>query len=117
LPFFGHEIHPFADLLPTGCHPHAGALRIVEPYFKAEPFIDQGYLDYVGNVDYPSVTTRYCFMHTLSEIMTGLIKNGIAIEKFVEYEIAVSPQHKPIEVQKAGLPLSYTLMARKPNAE
>jgi hypothetical protein len=113
MPFFGHEIHPFADLLPTGSHPYVGALRIVEPYFKAEPYIDRGYLDHVGNVDYPSVTTRYCFMHTLSEIMTGLIENGIAIEKFVEYETVVSPEHKPIEAQNVRLPLSYILIGRK----
>jgi hypothetical protein len=43
----------------------------------------------------------------------ALVENGIAIEKFREYESAVSPQHKPCEAQKAGLPLSYILIGRK----
>jgi len=109
---FIHEIHPFADLLPTGSHKDAGSLRIVEPYFKAEPYVDQGALDYLGNVIYPSKTTRFSFMHTLSSILTGLIENGFVIEKFVEYECAVSPEHLPIEAAGAGIPLSYILIAR-----
>jgi SAM-dependent methyltransferase len=110
---FIHEIHPFADILPTGGEAEAGGLRIVEPYFKSEPYVDQGYLDYLGNVAYPSETTQYWFMHTLSEIITGFVENGIVIEKFMEYESAISPNHYPIEAQKAGLPLSYILIGRK----
>jgi 2-polyprenyl-3-methyl-5-hydroxy-6-metoxy-1,4-benzoquinol methylase len=110
---FIHEIHPFAELLPYGSHPDAGSLRIVEPYFKSEPYIEQGCLDYMGNVDYPSITTQYWFTHTLSEIMMALVENGIAIEKFIEYEKAISPHHYPIEAQKAALPLSYILIGRK----
>jgi ubiquinone/menaquinone biosynthesis C-methylase UbiE len=114
---FIHEMHPFADLFPTGGHPDAGRLCVIEPYFKSEPYVEQGYLDYVGNEAYPSATTQYWFMHTLSEILMGLVENGIAIEKFIEYENAISPHHKPIEAQKAGLPLSYMLVAGKGNAE
>ena len=110
---FIHEIHPFAELLPVGSHPQAGTLSIVEPYFKNEPYIEPGCLDYLGNVQYPSTTTECWFMHTLSEIIMGLVENGIAIERFWEYESAVSPQHKPFEAQKAGLPLSYILVGRK----
>jgi SAM-dependent methyltransferase len=110
---FIHEMHPFAELFPTGGHPDAGSLRVIEPYFKSEPYIEQGYLDYLGEVNYPAATTQYWFMHTLSEIMMGLIENGIGIEKFIEYETAISPNHYPIEAQKAGLPLSFILIGRK----
>jgi SAM-dependent methyltransferase len=114
---FIHEIHPFVELLPVGSHPQAGSLSIVEPYFKTEPYIEPSCLDYLGNVQYPSTTTEYWFMHTLSEIFMALVENGIAIEKFREYERAVSPQHNPIEAQEAGLPLSYILVAGKGNTE
>jgi SAM-dependent methyltransferase len=110
---FIHEIHPFAELLPSGSDAGAGSLHIVEPYFKKEPYLDQGCLDYLGNVDYPSITTQCWFMHTLSEIMMGMVENGIAIEKFVEFDRAVSPQHDPIQAQNAGIPLSYILVGRK----
>ncbi len=110
---FIHEIHPFADLLPYGCDGAAENLRIVEPYFRTEPYAEAGALDYLRQAQYPSTATNYWFMHTLSSILMGLVGNGIAIEYFAENETAISPEHNAIEAAGAGIPLSYILIGRK----
>jgi SAM-dependent methyltransferase len=110
---FIHEIHPFVEMLPFGDGEGAGSLRIVEPYFKTEPYVEQGGLDYVGGSEYTATTTQYWFMHTLSEILMSLINNRIVVEHFSEYETAISPDHHHIEDTKAGVPLSYILIGRK----
>lgn len=110
---FIHEIHPFSELLPHESAIPPENLRIVEPYFRAEPYVETGMLDYVGNIDYPSATTQYWFVHTLSSILMSLIENGLAIETFYEYEQAISPHQRGIEAAGAGVPLSFILTARK----
>jgi SAM-dependent methyltransferase len=109
---FIHEIHPFADLLPLD-DGRADLLRIVEPYFRPEPFIEYGSLDYVGGSEYTSDIPQYWFLHTLSDILMGLVNSHLAIEQFSEQPDAVSPQHKVIEKLQAGVPLSYILTAKK----
>jgi SAM-dependent methyltransferase len=110
---FIHEIHPLAELLSYASEDALEILRIVEPYFRTEPYVEVGALDYVGYAKYPSSTTQYWFVHTISDIMMGLVGNGFAIEYFAEYESAISPNHKSIEATKAGIPLSYILIGRK----
>jgi 2-polyprenyl-3-methyl-5-hydroxy-6-metoxy-1,4-benzoquinol methylase len=110
---FIHEIHPFAEMLPADNSEEAGPLRIIEPYFKKEPYTDQGGLDYVGGSEYISATTQYWFVHTLSDILMSLIKNRMVIEHFSEYETDISAGHRRIEEAKAGIPLSYILIGRK----
>jgi 2-polyprenyl-3-methyl-5-hydroxy-6-metoxy-1,4-benzoquinol methylase len=110
---FIHEIHPFSEMLPFDGSEEAASLRIVEPYFKKEPYADQGGLDYVGGSEYLSKTTQYWFVHTLSGILMSLINNRIIIEHFWEYEADISAGHRRIEEAKAGIPLSYILIGRK----
>ncbi len=109
---FIHEIHPVAEMLPENADA-TDVLRIVGPYFTSEPYVDYGGLDYVGGSQYTSTIPQYWFVHTLSDIMMGLIENRIAIERFYEYATHVSPQHKRIEDTRAGVPLSYILIGRK----
>ncbi|MEI6309987.1 MAG: hypothetical protein WCP58_10145, partial [bacterium] len=110
------EIHPFSEMLPFDDGEEAATLRIVEPYFKKEPYADQGGLDYVGGSEYAAKTTQYWFVHTLSGILMSMIKNRIAIEHFWEYEADISAGHRRIEEAKAGIPLSYILIGRKQRA-
>jgi SAM-dependent methyltransferase len=113
---FIHEIHPFAEMLPFDGGEEAGCLRIVEPYFKKEPYIDQGGLDYVGGSEYVSKTTQYWFVHTLSDIVMSLVHHRIVVEHFSEYETDISAVYRRIEEAKAGIPLSYILIGRKQKA-
>lgn len=110
---FIHEIHPFSEMLPLDNSEEPDPLRIVSPYFKADPYIEYGGLDYVGGAQYTSTNPQYWFIHTLSDILMGLIENKISIEHFSEYERDISEGHKRVEHAQAGVPLSYILIGRK----
>ena len=110
---FIHEIHPVSEMLPFDDAEDADVLRIVEPYFKPEPYVDYGDLDYVGGSRYTSTKPQYCFVHTISDILMGLIENGMSIEHFSEHDTDISAGHRRIEQARAGVPLSYILIARK----
>jgi len=114
---FIHEIHPISEMLPFDNGdpdtPDADYLRIIEPYFKAEPYEDHDSLDYVGGTDYTSAATQYWFVHTISDIIMGLVNNGFAIEHFAKYPTDISAGHQRIEAAEAGIPLSFILVGRK----
>jgi len=111
---FIHEIHPFSEMLPFDDEKAPVSLCIVEPYFKKGPYIEQGGLDYIGHSEYTSNTTQYWFVHTLSDILMSLLLNHLAMEHFYEYEADISAGHRQIEEAKAGIPLSYILICKKP---
>lgn len=110
---FIHEAHPFSEMLPFDGDANADVLRIVEPYFKSEPYVDYGDLDYVGGSKYSSDKPQYCFVHTISDILMGLIENGMSIEHFSEHEADISAVHRRVEQARAGVPLSCIVIARK----
>lgn len=110
---FIHEIHPVSEMLPWDGEGHEDPLRIVEPYFRTEPHVEYGGLDYVGGAEYESDKPQYWFVHKLSDIIMALVENGIAVERFVEYEADISAGHRCVEEAKAGVPLSYVLIGRK----
>jgi len=110
---FIHDIHPFSEMLPLDDSEDDDILRIIEPYFKAEPYVEYGDLDYVGGTKYTSEKPQYWFVHKLSDIQMALIENRIAIESFAEYETDISTVHQRIEQIQAGIPLSYILIGRK----
>jgi 2-polyprenyl-3-methyl-5-hydroxy-6-metoxy-1,4-benzoquinol methylase len=110
---FIHEIHPFSEMLPFDDDEGENHLRIIEPYFKEEPYVDYGNLDYVGQTTYTSKIPQYWFVHTLSDIMMSLIDNQILIYHFTEYGKDISAGHQRIEQSNAGIPLSYILIGRK----
>lgn len=110
---FIHEIHPFSEMLPYDEDQKPFSLAVVEPYFKHDPYVEQGGLDYLGHAQYASTTTQYEFQHTLSDILMGLISNQVMIEQFHEYETDISAGHRKIEAAGAGIPLSYILVGRR----
>lgn len=113
---FIHEIHPFSEMLPFDDFEGDDILRIVEPYFKSEPYVEYGGLDYVGGSQYTSTKPQYWFVHKLSDILMALIENQIALAHFSEYETDISAGHKRVEQAQAGIPLSAILIGRKQSA-
>jgi SAM-dependent methyltransferase len=113
---FIYDIHPFSEMLPFDDYEGDDVLRVIEPYFKAEPYVEYGGLDYVGGTEYDSKKPQYWFIHKLSDIQMAMIENQIAIEYFAEYETDISGVHQRIEQAKAGIPLSYILIGRKQGA-
>jgi SAM-dependent methyltransferase len=109
---FIHEAHPFAEMLPFDGD-ERDALHIIEPYFKNEPYVDYGGLDYIGRTEYESIKPQYWFVHKLSDIIMSMLAGGLALEHFSEYEQDISAGHKRVEQAKAGVPLSYILIGRK----
>lgn len=110
---FIHEIHPFSEMLPYDDQGLPDPLRLVEPYFRSEPFIEQGGLDYLGHAVYPSNTTQFEFVHTLSAILMGLVRNHFQLKHFYEYEKDISAGHNQVASTRAGVPLSYILVGKK----
>jgi 2-polyprenyl-3-methyl-5-hydroxy-6-metoxy-1,4-benzoquinol methylase len=110
---FMHEIHPFSEMFPEDGAIGADSLRIIEPYFKFDPYVDYGGLDYIGRSQYASNLPQYWFIHKMSDILTAFIENRISLEHFSEYETDISAGHKRIEQTHAGVPLSYILIGRK----
>lgn len=109
---FIREEHPFAQILPADDQ-FTGVLHIIEPYFKTDPYVEYGDLDYLGQTQYESQIPQYWFMHKLSDILMAMIGNQINIQHFSEYEEDISNTKKRIETAKAGIPLSYILIGRK----
>ena len=107
---FIHEIHPMAEMLPCDSPTETNYLRIVEPYFKTQPYVEYAGLDYVGHTEYSSTLPQYWFVHTLSDILMSMIDGGLAIMHFSEYELDVSGGHRQVEQAHAGVPLSYILI-------
>jgi len=113
---FIHETHPFSEMLPFDDDKAADPLRIVDSYFQDEPIVEYGGLDYVGGSKYVSSRPQYWFVHTVSDILMGLVEIGISLEHFSEYEMDVSAGHKRVEAANSGIPLSFILIGRKQNA-
>jgi SAM-dependent methyltransferase len=106
-----YEMHPFAYLLEqTDKNTEIIGLNELMPYFEKGPYnYDQG-LDYIGEVKYNGQKC-YWFMHTISDIINGVIKNRIEIIEFNElrHEMGNNPITKKVD----KFPLSYILTGRK----
>ncbi|WP_438350665.1 class I SAM-dependent methyltransferase [Paenibacillus sp. FA6] len=100
---FIYEMHPIIDIFDENVK------EIKYSYFKDTPVIDNTSLDYVGEVDYKS-KTKYWFPHTMSNIIQGLIKQGINIEWFEELSKDISCVSGHLESEEIHLPLSYLLV-------
>lgn len=110
---FIHEQHPFTEMLPTDDIEDADPLKIIEPYFRPEPYEESDGIDYVGNTTYES-KTNYWFVWTLSDIFMGLIESGMRIAHFSEYPADISTIHRRNQEAGVKIPLSYILIAERP---
>ncbi|WP_372997500.1 class I SAM-dependent methyltransferase [Lutispora sp.] len=107
-----HEIHPFSEMLPFDDNNIEDRLKIIEPYFRDEPIVENCSLDYVGGTDY-AAKTHYWFVHTVSTLIMALVNNDLRIEYFSEYAKDISAGHKKQEELNAQIPLSYILIGKK----
>ena len=105
-----HEIHPITTILPSDDLVDQNPLTINDTYFRAEPWVWYGDMDYVGGTHYDSKLPMYEFAHPISELIMALVENGFAIERFFEFDEDVGSGHK--RQQGKGLPLSYLLVGK-----
>ncbi len=109
---FIYESHPFSEMLPSDDLENVDPMKITEPYFKKEPYIDNDGIDYIGGTIYKS-KTMYWFVWTLSDIMMGIIENGMKVRHFSEYPDDISTLHGKNQRTGPDIPLSYILIAEK----
>lgn len=109
---FIYESHPFSEMLPADDVEHEDPMRIIEPYFKKDPYVDNDGIDYVGKTTYSS-KTMYWFVWTLSDILMGIIDNGMKVRHFSEYPDDISTLHGRNQDTGPAVPLSYILIAEK----
>ena len=109
---FVYEQHPILDMIETG--------KADEPvswdysYFRCEPFMDLDGLDYYGGGSYESKPLT-SFHHRLSEVIMAGLACGLAVEHIEELPGHISNANYNVEHQRPELPMSYTLVLRKPS--
>ena len=108
---FVYEQHPMMNMVEPweAEDPH----RLRHSYFRPEPFEEQGPILYDGT-DITEGPTKYWFVHTLADIVTACLDQGLTLERLREYPHNISGANYDIyNDQPAQLPLSYALIARK----
>ncbi len=111
-----HELHPFTEILPfDGDEANLNTkdfVKIIEPYFRNGPIIENDGIDYVGKTKYESKTT-YWFAHSLSDIINGIVSNELKIKEFIESPKDITTIHQSIEKMNFSLPLSMIVVCEK----
>ena len=109
--YFAYESHPILNMFEPDAE---DPLRPVDSYFRDRPFVETASLDYFGRADYEA-PTHYWFVHPLSEIVGACLGAGLVLEHFQEYPHNIDAAALDIyQGQVAQLPLSFSLVARKP---
>lgn len=115
-----HDVHPLSACLDDD------GLRVTYPYFEDQenPLVfdnDTTYTD-GGTI---SATRTYEWSHSLSEIVTALISQGLVLDALEEHPWTEFQQYPYLERSSPGrytitdgcpkIPLSFTLVAHRPN--
>ena len=105
-----YETHPFLEMVDPDAE---DPFRLASSYFRAEPFVQQEPIVYVGKVEQPAAKS-YWFVHTLGAIFSGAIGAGLNIAHFKEYAHSNREElYDRYLNQEAQLPLCFTLVASK----
>lgn len=106
-----YETHPFLEMFdPQATDPFTP----VDSYFRKEPIVHDEAIVYEG-VSSEKGAPGYWFVHTLSDVVTAVIAAGLRVEHFQEYPHSNREDvYDPYQNRAAQLPMSYTLIARKP---
>ena len=104
-----HDSHPFLCLLPVPGEEEyrEGEIRVTYPYFRDTPWLENSGMSYLSETyDSPTFTS---FTHTASDIVGGVLRAGLRLEAFQEYDhdVGISPVYNG-----KNLPLSYLLLAK-----
>ena len=105
-----YETHPFLEMVdPDGEDPY----RLATSYFRAEPFVQEEPIVYVGKVEQQAAKS-YWFVHNLGAIFSGAIGAGLNIAHFKEYAHSNREElYDQYLNQQAQLPMCFTLVATK----
>jgi 2-polyprenyl-3-methyl-5-hydroxy-6-metoxy-1,4-benzoquinol methylase len=107
---FISEMHPFVYFFENDFDFKKQNFDKLPSYFSVEPYNYETGIDYIGGTEYES-TECFWFMHKISDIITALIKNGIDIQSFDEYDIGNTSYET--EELLGKFPLSYIIIGEK----
>ncbi len=109
--FFLYEQHPILEMFYVG---KAGdPVDFEMSYFKTDAYVDTDGLDYYGGGTYES-KPLYSFIHKMSDVIMAGIDRGMTIEQFQERPEHISNAWYNVEAHEHRMPMSYTLVFRKP---
>jgi SAM-dependent methyltransferase len=105
-----YETHPILDMYdPDAPNPHSPT----RSYFQTEPQIYDDLITYNGS-NAGKGTRSYWFAHTLGAIISAIADAGLRVERLTEHPHSNREvDYDQYQNQKAQLPLSYTLTARR----
>ena len=110
---FIFEIHSCSDMLlmpQDSGYDKNEPLKIGWSYFRKEPFLDDNGMGYIsGAVEQSKVFTS--FSHTMSDVINGVVENGLKILKLQEYDYDTGANFPHLSGK--GFPLTYLLVAQK----
>jgi ubiquinone/menaquinone biosynthesis C-methylase UbiE len=109
---FIYEMHPILDMFDNDQEAMKNPLELKHSYFRTTPYAESQGLDYYGGERYDS-KTMYWFHHKLSEIITGLIRRGLQIIAFDEFDFDISNAFAHLALLEPRVPMCYILEARK----
>lgn len=105
------EMHPFAYFFEQITDPDKEiTLDDFISYFEKGPYTYKNGLDYIGQVSY-NAKECYWYMHKFSDIINGLICNGLEIEGIEEYNIEMADNEITKKMNK--FPLGYLMNCKK----
>jgi 2-polyprenyl-3-methyl-5-hydroxy-6-metoxy-1,4-benzoquinol methylase len=124
--FYMAEVHPFADVFDD--RPESVGLHLAYPYFPpGEPLMEETQGSYADRTAVVENTRCYFWIHTLGEVLTVLLEQGLRLEFVHEFPYCVYPKFPGMTRGADGwyrlppprdaLPLLFSVRARKPGDE
>ena len=104
------EIHPCKYFFENGFRFQLQNFDQLTSYFDSQAHHYPQGLDYLGHETYDAAEC-FWFMHPMSEIITGLLRNGLAIQDFAEFPFDLDGDAPP-EVE-GKFPFSYLITVKK----
>jgi ubiquinone/menaquinone biosynthesis C-methylase UbiE len=105
-----YESHPFLHMFDPVAKDYPP--RIMESYFKKDPWVDTTSLDYYTKTVYDA-SAQYTFPHTLSDLIGGMIQADLEVVRFEEYAEDISLCYAHFNNKEPKIPMSYVMIGQK----
>lgn len=109
-----YEQHPFLYVFATEVDDDFDPdfrTKVAFSYFRTDPWRDDQGIDYIGKTTYKS-KPNFSYTQKVSDIVNGIVKNGIRLDEFNEYSHDISETYGGLE-NGDFLPRCYILLGHK----
>ena len=114
-----HDVHPLAWALADD------DVRVEHGYFEeGAPFVDDSDVTYTDGDATVAHSRSYEWNHSIGEIVNAVVGHGLAVERLVEHDwtvwqrfpwlVETGPHRWEAPADHPRLPLTFTLLARRP---